>query len=414
MALLPRCLAVLALAVPLVLAQVLPLSTSSRWILDANGQRVKFRCVNWVGHLEAQIPEGLSNQPLDTIVDYVASNNFNCVRLTYSIDTALGPSVSVQDSFTQGAVSAGVDAAAFATVYNSAASINPFLTTSTRLDVFGAVVDALWARGIMTILDNHVSKASWCCNFTDGNGWWKDASGVYNADNQQYFITSDWLEGLGAMAIWSKSHPGVVGMSIRNEMRQTPVLNPADDWFPHVEEAGSTIHTNNPDLLVIVGGVNGGMDLSLLRSTSLDTGDWTSKRVWEFHAYSYSALFSALGTDCSVVQSEYGLFAGFVLVQGESYTGPLWLSEFGVGQTGGPNDGGLSDADANYLTCLVQYMTNNDADWSVWGLQGSYYVRDGTINYEETWGLLNADWSATRNPQFLPLLGTMWDLTQGP
>ncbi|KAF8141095.1 glycoside hydrolase superfamily [Mycena galopus ATCC 62051] len=413
MGFLPRCLAVLALALPLVASQVaLPLSSSSRWILDANGARVKFKCVNWVGHLEANIPEGLSNQPLDTIVDWVADNNFNCVRLTYSIDMALAPSVSVEDSFTQGGVSAGVNATEFAAVYAAAATINPFLATSARIDVFGAVIDALWARGVMTVLDNHVSKASWCCDYTDGNGWWDTASGIYDADNQQYFVTANWLAGLEAMAIWATAHPGVVAMSLRNEMRQIPLLDSNSDWYKYVEEGGALIHANNEDLLIVVGGTLGAMDLSMMKTETLDTSAWAGKNVWEFHAYSFSVLYSILGTDCSVVQGEYGLYAGFVLTQNEAYTGPLWLSEFGVAQTGG-TESGLDSTDFSYLQCLVQYMTGNDADWSIWALQGTYYVREGTINYVESFGLLNANWSDWANPEFAPLLGAMWNTTQG-
>ncbi|KAJ7507163.1 glycoside hydrolase family 5 protein [Mycena galericulata] len=413
MGLVARCLTVLGLALPFALAQTLPLSSSSRWIVDATGARVKFRCANWVGHLEANVPEGLSNQPLDTIVNWVADNGFNCVRLTYSIDMALAPSVSVSDSFTQGGVAAGVDATEFAAVYNAAAKLNPFLTTSTRLEVFGAVIDALWARGVMTVLDNHVSKASWCCNYTDGNGWWDTASGIYDAANQQYFVTSNWLEGLEAMAIWAQSHPGVVAMSLRNEMRQLPVLNSVNDWYKFVEEAGAAIHTNNDDLLIVVGGVLGALDLSQLKTSALDTSAWAGKNVWEFHAYAFSVLYDILGSDCSVVQGEYGFYAGFVLSQNEAYTGPLWLSEFGVGQTGGTYEG-LVESDYNYLTCLAQYMTSNDADWSVWALQGTYYVRDGTINYDESYGLLTTDWSTWRNSNFTSLLGAMWNVTQGP
>ncbi|KAF7305520.1 Glycoside hydrolase family 5 protein [Mycena chlorophos] len=407
MALLSRCLAALALVVPLVAAQSLPRAPA---LLDK-----PFRCVNWAGHLEAQIPEGLSSQPLDTIVDYIASSGFNCVRLTYSIDTALGQTVSVEDSFTAGATSAGVDATQFAAVYASAAALNPFLATATRIDVFGAVVDALAAKGIMTVMDNHVSKASWCCDFTDGNGWWADAGdGIYDADNQQYFIDSDWISGLGAIATWSLNHPGVVAMSVRNEIRQLPVVDSVTPWFSHVENAGNTIHAAHPDLLVVIGGVDGAMDLSLIKDTPLNTGSWAAKRVWEFHAYSYSALYTLLGTDCTIVTPQWGLYAGFTLEQNESWTGPLWLSEFGVGMTGGTEDGGLDTTDASYLSCLVSYMTNNDADWSLWAVQGSYYVRQGAILSNETWGLLNFAWSETRNPEFLPLLGAMWDVTQGP
>ena len=154
----------------------LPLSTSSRWILDASGQRVKLRCVNWAGHMEANVPEGLHKQSVDSIADRIRDLGFNCVRLTYSIDHALNPDVPLADSFAAAAESTGVDldplltrvveknpfVAASADVSESA-NVTAAAATITTRDVFAAVVKALWDRKIMTILDNHVSKASWCC-----------------------------------------------------------------------------------------------------------------------------------------------------------------------------------------------------------------------------------------------------------
>ncbi|KAF7374589.1 Glycoside hydrolase family 5 protein [Mycena sanguinolenta] len=413
----PRCLAVLALAIPLVAGQAqpaLPLSSSSRWILDANGVRVKFKCANWPGHLEANVPEGLSSQPLDTIVNWVADNGASIASASRIVSIWLSPPpLSFRTRSPKAVSPLALMRPNLPQSTPPSPPKTPPLANSARIDVFGAVIDALWARGVMTVLDNHVSKASWCCDYTDGNGWWDTASGIYDAANQQYFVTSNWLAGLEAMAIWAKGHPGVVAMSLRNEMRQIPILDSNSDWYKYVEEAGSLIHANNEDLLIVVGGTLGAMDLSMLKTENLDTSGWKGKNVWEFHAYSFSVLYSLLGTDCSVVQGEYGLYAGFTLVQNEAYTGPLWLSEFGVAMTGG-TESGLSTSDFSYLQCLVQYMTNNDADWSIWGLQGSYYVREGTINYDESFGLLTTDWSTWRNPDFAPLLGAMWNTTQGP
>jgi endoglucanase len=39
-------------------------------------------------------------------------------------------------------------------------------------DTFDKVVDSLDALGLRVILDNHVSRASWCCNLDNGHGWW--------------------------------------------------------------------------------------------------------------------------------------------------------------------------------------------------------------------------------------------------
>src|SRR4051812_46455371 len=85
-----------------------PLSSTSRWIVDTNGDRVKLRCVNWAGHMETNLPEGLHKQSFDYLVGWIQRQGFNCVRLTYSIDHALHPDVKVADAFTQGAKDAGV------------------------------------------------------------------------------------------------------------------------------------------------------------------------------------------------------------------------------------------------------------------------------------------------------------------
>lgn len=147
-------------------AQKLPLSTSSRWILDADGQRVKLRCVNWAGHQEANIPEGLNKQSIDYIADFIQQQGFNCVRLTYSIDHALNPDLLVSDSFNNAAGAANVSATDMSSMYSQVAEKNTFVNGATTRQVYEAVIAALWQRGVMTILDNHVSKASWCCELT--------------------------------------------------------------------------------------------------------------------------------------------------------------------------------------------------------------------------------------------------------
>ncbi len=420
MRLLSLAMAALSL-VTLAAAQVaLPLHTSSRWILDANNARVKLRCINWAGHMQVNLPEGLHKQPIGVLADWIKAQGFNCVRLTYSIDLALQPNISIADTFQNAADPAGVPLADMTALYQAAVAVNPFLgySNTTARDVFGAVIDALWSRGVMTILDNHVSKASWCCNLDDGNGWWDTAYGYISA-NSQYFHTGEWLQGLQAMAAWARaSHPGVVAMSLRNELRQLLLQdsNSGDDWYDFVSEAGTLVHQTHPDVLVIVGGVASATDLTHVRlNRMLNTTGWPGKHVWEWHSYSFTVTFPHF-LPCAILKQLYGAFAGFVLAQGKDYTAPLLLSEFGVGQTGGPasNKGGLSTDDSNYLSCMTEYMTSNDGDWAVWALQGSYYVRNSQTDYDETWGLLNHEWTALRNPQFPGLLGDMWNMTQGP
>ncbi|KAB5557965.1 glycoside hydrolase family 5 protein [Coniochaeta sp. 2T2.1] len=395
----------------------LPLHTSSRWILDSTNKRVKLRCVNWAGHLETHIPEGLHKQSIASLADWISSQGFNCVRLTYSIDHALNPDLKVSDAFAAAAAASGASRDALMGLYQQAVGKNPFLANATTREVFRVVVDTLWERaGVMTLLDNHVSRAGWCCNLTDGNGWWDTGFG-YNAPNSRFFHTREWLDGLGAMAVWARDHRGVVAMGLRNEIREfllQGTFNGRQDWYDLIAQAGKVVHAANGDVLVVVGGTMSSTDLTHVRGGKmLDTSAWPGKHVWEMHAYSFTVTYPNLLGSCDVVKAEYGAFAGFVLEQGKAYTAPLILSEFGVGMTGGTQQG-LNEQDRNYLSCLVGYMENNDAEWAIWALQGSYYVRDGQVDYDEGWGVLDHEWSGWRNGEFPAMLGRMWGVTQGP
>ncbi|KAI1505553.1 glycoside hydrolase family 5 protein [Biscogniauxia marginata] len=408
--------ALLAGASTTALAQKLPLSSSSRWILDADGQRVKLRCVNWAGHQETNLPEGLNKQSIDHIADLIQQQGFNCVRLTYSIDHALNPDVAVGESFSSAAEAASVNVEDMNGMYAQVVEKNPFAANTTTRGVFEQVIAALWKRNVMTILDNHVSKASWCCNIDDGNGWWDEAFG-YNDMNSRYFKTQEWLEGLSAIATWSTSQPGVIGMGLRNEVREwllQGTFNNRDDWYNYMTQGATRVHEANPDLLILIGGTQSSTDLVHIRTgRTLDWSAWAGKHVWEWHAYDFTVTFAVAKGNCDLLKQTYGLFDGFVLEQGRDYTAPLILSEFGFGMAGGPNDG-LDDDGWKYFECLREYVTGNDGEWAIWALQGSYYVREGTLNYDESYGLLDADWNGLRNPNITALLAPMFEVTQGP
>ena len=398
----------------LVHALTAPLHTSSRWILDSNNQRVKLRCVNWATHLEANTPEGLQHRPIEDIATMIASYGFNCVRLTWSIELALNPDVSVKSSFEAAADAFSLPHDPLLALYNDAVAHNPFVQ-GTVMDAFTATVDALADAGLGIILDNHVSKPSWCCNLTDGNGWWGDDPNYY-ANTSRFFNTDDWLTGLSTMAAWAKDKPAVIGIGVRNEIRGIPVLQDTlgtsrTTWRDRVPRGITAIHDAHPGLLAIVGGTLGGTNYSFLRSEPLDRSAWPDRVVYEYHIYSYSVGY-ATGT-CWLFEQEMGAAAGYLLTQGEDYTGPLWVSEFGFGMTGGTNSG-LSDGDWAYFDCLRGYLEGNDADWSIWAVQGDYYVRDGIVSHDESYGLLSSDWSGLRNPDILSLLSGMMAVTQGP
>ncbi|KAI0793751.1 glycosyl hydrolase family 5 protein/cellulase [Fomes fomentarius] len=380
------------------------LHTSGRWILDSSNNRVKLRCANWAGHMETNIPEGLQHQSAAYIANWLSSNGFNCVRLTYSIDMALNPNQRVSDSFTA-AASSGASASALQSLYNSVVSKNSWISNATTQSTYARVIDELRNKNVMVVLDNHISHAGWCCSGSDGNGWWDAASG-YTDTNSRFFNTQNWLNGLSAMASFAASHSNVVAMSLRNELRAAGSQdgNNHADWYNFVGQGLNAIHSRNPNLLLVVGGVNYATDISFVYSKPLDRSAYSDKVVWEFHNYQWSFSYSS----CDDHQSKLGQKAGFLLTQNKNFTGPLWLSEFGW------NLGSPSAAEQAYYTCITDYMRGNDAEWSYWALQGSYYVRDGQTDTEETFGLLKKDWSDWRNSSFKSILGAMFDVQQGP
>ena len=217
------------------------------------------------------------------------------------------------------------------------------------------------------------------------------------------------------MAKWAASQPGVVGIGLRNEVREWLLqgLNGREDWYKYMTQGAQLVHAANPDALILIGGTLSSTDLIHIKARGLDWSDWAGKHVWEWHAYSFTVNFPNSGADCGFTTDQYGFNNGFVLEQGRDYTAPLILSEFGFGMAGGPQDG-LSDKEKVYFDCLRDYLVSNDGEWAIWGIMGSYYVRDGTADFDEGYGVLDRDWAGLRNPKLPELLAPLFKQTQGP
>ncbi|WOL11315.1 hypothetical protein Cni_G20077 [Canna indica] len=370
-------------------SSALPLSTSSRWIIDESGQRVKLACINWVSHLEPMLVEGMGKQPLDIISKTIVSTGFNCVRLTWPLFLVTNDSLAnltVRQSFRALGL---VESIAAITVNN------PTLVDLTLIEAFKTVVSNLADNNIMVILDNHISKPGWCCSNYDDNGFFGD----------KYFDPDVWIKGLTKMATIFNGSPNVVGMSLRNELRG-PRQNVAD-WYRYMQKGAEAVHSINPDVLVILSGLNFDNDLSYLSKKQVEV-TFKGKLVFELHWYGFSdGQAWANGNPNNVCGSVMGNVmrrAGFLLDQGW----PLFLSEFGLDQRG------TNTNDNRYLGCMMAFAAEHDLDWALWTLQGSYYIREGVLSLDETYGLLAWDWCKTRNTSILQRIQAIQSPFQGP
>ncbi|KAF8399806.1 hypothetical protein HHK36_015677 [Tetracentron sinense] len=369
-------------------AMALPLSTDSRWIVDESGQRVKLACVNWASHLETMVAEGLSKQPLDDISKRIVSMGFNCVRLTWPLFLVTNDSfasVTVRQSFQ----SLGL--------LESVAGIqanNPSMLDLPLIQAYQVVVSNLGDNNLMVILDNHISKPGWCCSNFDGNGFFGD----------RYFAPDLWLKGLTRMAAMFNGVTCVVGMSLRNELRGSK--QNISDWYRYMEQGAEAVHSSNPDVLIILSGLNYDKDLSFLVKQPVDL-TFTGKLVFEVHWYSFSdgkAWETGNANQvCGSVVNNMMRKGGFLLEQGW----PLFLSEFGVDQRGSNVN------DNRYLNCFFGVAAELDLDWALWTLVGSYSLREGVMGMDETYGLLTWSWCGTRNSSFLQRISALQSPFQG-
>ncbi|RRT68253.1 hypothetical protein B296_00015671 [Ensete ventricosum] len=405
-------------------SSALPLSTSSRWIVDESGVRVKLACVNWVSHLEPVVVEGMGKQPLDTISKKIAAMGFNCVRLTWPLFLVTNDSLAgltVRQSF-QGL---GLMESIAAVQVN-----NPDLLNLTLIQAFKvrpsdhkkkkknarstiasvliisplisanltwnpdeqAVVSNLADNNIMVILDNHISKPGWCCSNFDGNGFFGD----------KYLDAEEWIKGLRKMAAMFDGWPNVVGMSLRNELRGPK--QGVTEWY--MQRGAEVVHSANPNVLVILSGLSFDNDLSYLSKKPVEL-TFQGKLVFELHWYAFSdGQAWANGNPnqvCGRVAGNVMRRAGFLLDQGW----PLFLSEFGLDQRG------TNVNDNRYLGCMMGVAAELDLDWAVWTLQGSYYIRQGVLAMDETYGLLAWDWSKPRNSGLLQRVQAIQSPFQG-
>jgi endoglucanase len=346
-----------------------PLHTNGYNIVDANGQTIRLASVNWYGFDEKEyVAGGLDRAPLAAIVHQIQLLGVNSVRLPWANET-LERNPLVPDY---------------------AVTANPQFKGKRALDVMDAVIDALARARIMVILDNHVSRADWCCSETDGNGLW------YNAEYPEAAWLSDWQRIVRRY----RKQPWVIGADLRNELRNGAAWggsDPAHDWHAAAERGGKAVLSANSNLLVMVE--------SPEYSTNFTGFDKLPVRlpiphrlVYSPHGY-YNEQYNF--SNYEELRQAYDARAGFLLHA--TPVVPLWIGEFGTCQD--LNCG----ANSAWFRLFIQYLQQHpELSWSYWplnGTQSSGITRK--FNDVETFGLLSTDYQHIAAPELLRLLQTI-------
>ncbi|MYS85122.1 cellulase family glycosylhydrolase [Streptomyces sp. SID5474] len=382
-----------------------PLSTRGRYIVDANGNRFKLKASNWAGaqgnrlgsgdvddpannqsgQVSHNIPLGLDRAPIARITADFHALGLNAIRLPFA-------NAMVHDT---------------TAVPDSAVAANPQLKGKTPLQVYDAVVEALTADGFAVILNNHTTTYRWCCAL-DGNERWNSGQ-----------TTRQWIDDWLSMVDRYKANKRVVGADLRNEVRRDWYDDPNWGWgnghdlYAAFEEAGNKILEADPDMLVIMEGINwygipsgitshGRPTLTPVRNLSNTLVD-SGKLVYSAHFYGYTGPNHTGATGgwqngetndpryqdltpeqlARVVDDE----ALFVTQAGQHFTAPVWISEFGAGGRGSDNVKEKAWFD-NFTDILVK----NDTDFAQWPVIG--WTTHGVPN--DNWALISYDSSGKR------------------
>jgi endoglucanase len=345
-----------------------PLHTSGYGIFDASGRRVRLTSVNWYGFDQKEfVAGGLEVAPLQVIIEQVRAIGVNSVRLPWANET-----------FEKNPV-----------VPTYAVKANPKFKGKHALDVMDATIAALARAHIMVILDNHMSRADWCCKEDDDNGLWHNAE----------YPEEKWLADWRAIARRYKKQRWVIGADLRNELRsgaQWGGSDPRLDWHAGAERGGNAVLDENPGLLIMVEGPQYSTDFTAFATLPLVL-KVAQRVVYSPHAYAASGHAFQ---NYEELRQVYDARAGFLLHAEPAI--PLWVGEFGTCQTLDCGD------NSQWFRWFVQYLREKDLSWSYWPLNGTQSSGASRKYGEvETYGLLAPDYRHIGAPKVVDLLRTI-------
>ncbi|KAF2007165.1 glycoside hydrolase family 5 protein [Amniculicola lignicola CBS 123094] len=388
----------------------LPYSTISKDIIDRDGNPVLFVGSNWPGHQETMLPEGLQHASVKDIVSWIRKFGLNSIRLTFAIEMiddylSNSPNQTLERTILNPLGDNGTSVLADILKHNP-----QFTKETTRLEIWDDVAKELARQDVILHLDNHVSKAFWCCALDDGNGWF----------GEKYFDVEKWIRGWGFIAKHAKDHwPSFASVGLRNELRSAKQAEPYDwyTWHLHMTAAADAVHKSAPEALIFFSGLDYdvyidpiplGKTLTGTKGTATENKTaifnpskhaWKTKVVLEIHKYD----FEATQDDCATFKKKWyakGFQAVDLSNQAAKYHLPMVISEWGFIHNG------TYWNQTTYAKCLTEMVKDYHVGFFQWELSGSFYLqtRPGRVpqatiqGLEEFWGLLNYNWDGVRSP----------------
>jgi endoglucanase len=343
------------------------LHTQGSKIVDSQGNEVRLTGLSWFGMETASYaPHGLWSRSLGSMLDQIKSLGYNMIRLPFC-----------SQFFDGGSTPQSIDMAK-----------NPDLQGLRGIALMDKVVEGARQRGLKIILDRHRP---------DSNA--QSALWYTSQYSEQRFI-DDWK----MLATHYKGNATVIGMDLHNEPHDPATWgdgNMMTDWRLAAERAGNAILTVNPQLLIIVEGVQtvdtsnywwgGNLRAAGDHPVRLSVRD---RLVYSPHDYPQSVHDQSWFGDSSYPSNLPRVWHdawGYLADEGIA---PIWIGEFGTkNQTG---------SDQQWFQALASYIAQRQLSFSFWCLNPDSGDTGGIL--QDDWNSVNQDKQSVLQPLLAPAI----------
>jgi aryl-phospho-beta-D-glucosidase BglC (GH1 family) len=333
--------------------------TSGKLILDSDGSPLRIAGVNWFGlETSSFAPHGLWLRGYKEMLDQIRSLGFNTIRLPFSnqlFDIESRPN--------------GIDFAR-----------NPDLQGLSGIEIMDRVIAHAGKIGLRIILDRHRP---------DVNGqselWYTAA-----------FPETRWIDDWKMLAARYKGDPTVVAVDLHNEPRNPACWGCGElslDWRLAAQRAGAAILEVNPNLLIIVQGVElyrnepywwgGNLRAAKDSPVLLPVDDRLVYSAHDYPASLYPQTWFAASNYPNNLPSLWDTHWGYLA---RTEIAPVLLGEFGSRLD--------TESDRQWFDSISSYVGKGGFHWTFWSWNP---------NSQDTGGLLLDDWS-TVDERKMPML----------
>ncbi len=325
------------------------LHTEGNRLVDSNDNQVIITGINWFGlETESFAPHGLWARDWRSMLDQIQELGFNTIRLPYS-----------NELFDPGSTPNSIN-------YD----LNPDLQGLSGLEVMDKIIAGAGERGLRVILDRHRPNSH-----AQSELW-------YTPQVSEERWIADWV-------MLTERYAGddtVIGVDLHNEPHGAATWgsgDPATDWRLAAERAGNAILAVNPDLLIIVQGVDQyegnwywwGGNLMGAREHPVRL-DATGRLVYSTHVYGPGVYRQPWFSDPAFPDNLSAIWDRHWGYLHHDNIAPVIVGEFGGRSVG-------EDAEGIWQRSLISYLREHDLSYFYWTLNP---------NSGDTGGLLLDDW----------------------